>query len=134
MIGDPDLAKVDLDPGEFLLFLHRRLRDLFVTDRASLHCRLGALDWEPDPDARYRINEPYCSDKIGNTRWASYTAFEIRLLTERRALKRTVILIDAETDLPAIEQTIADNSRRREKTKLLTASACLRLLAPAARS
>ena len=41
---------------------------------------------------------------------------------------------DEETDLPAIEQTIADNSRRREKTKLLTASACLRLLAPAARS
>jgi hypothetical protein len=36
------------------------------------------------------------------------TAFEIRLLAERDALKRTVILIDAETDLPAIEQTIAD--------------------------
>jgi len=35
------------------------------------------------------------------------TAFEIRLLAERDALKRTVILIDAETDLPAIEQTIA---------------------------
>ena len=35
-------------------------------------------------------------------------AFEIRLLAERKALKRTVILIDIETDLPAIEQTIVD--------------------------
>ena len=30
------------------------------------------------------------------------------MLAERDALKRTVILIDAETDLLAIEQTIAD--------------------------
>ena len=128
MIGGPDLAKINLDPAELLLFLRRRLRDIFVTDQVSLQRRLEALDWEPDPDARYRINESYCSDKMwqhtvgellrfsdavlldlrGFTAARRGTAFEIRLLAERDALRRTVILIDAETDLPAIEQTIAD--------------------------
>jgi len=128
MIGGPDLAKVNLDPDELLLFLRRRLRDMFITDQASLQRRIDALDWQSDPDARYRINESYCSDKMwqvtvrelldlsdavlldlrGFTPARRGTAFEIRLLAERGALSHTVILIDAETDVAAIEQTIAD--------------------------
>jgi|GEM_PF-4032605 len=45
MIGGPDLAKINLDSDELLLFPRRRLRDIFVTDQASLQRRLGAPDW-----------------------------------------------------------------------------------------
>jgi hypothetical protein len=128
MIGGPDLAKTNLEPNELLLFLRRRLRQIFVTDQTSLQRRLAALDWEPDPDVRYRINESYCSDNMwqeavgellrlsdavlldlrGFTAARRGTAFEIRLLAERDALKRSVVLIDGQTDLRAIEQSIAD--------------------------
>jgi hypothetical protein len=128
MIGGPDLAKTNLEPNELLLFLRRRLRQIFVTNQTSLQRRLAALDWEPDPDVRYRINESYCSDNMwqeavgellrlsdavlldlrGFTAARRGTAFEIRLLAERDALKRSVVLIDGHTDLQAIEQSIAD--------------------------
>jgi hypothetical protein len=106
MIGGPDLAKTNLDLDELLLFLRRRLYRLFVTDQPSLQRRLAALDWEPDPDVRYRINESFCSDNMwqetvrelldvshavlldlrGFTAARRGTAFEIRLLAERDAL------------------------------------------------
>jgi hypothetical protein len=110
-----------------LLFLRRRLRQIFVIDRPSLQRRLAELDWAPDPDARYRINESFCTDSMwqetvgelldvsdailldlrGFTAARRGTAFEIRLLAERDALGRSVILIDAQTDSSAIEQSIA---------------------------
>jgi hypothetical protein len=93
-----------------------------------LQRRLAELDVVPDPDARYRINESYCSDSVwqeavgellrvsnailldlrGFTAARRGTAFEVRLLAERDALKRSVILIDRETEMSAIQETIAD--------------------------
>jgi hypothetical protein len=128
MIGGPDLAKTNLEPNELLLFLRRRLRQIFVIDQPSLQRRLADLDLTPDPDARYRINESFCSDSVwqeavgellhvsdailldlrGFTAERRGTGFEVRLLAERDALKRSVILIDRETDMSAIAQTIAD--------------------------
>jgi hypothetical protein len=127
MIGGPDLAKTNLEPNELLLFLRRRLRQIFVIDRPSLQRRLAELDWEADPDARYRINESFCTDSMwqetvgellhvsdailldlrGFTAARRGTAFEIRLLAERDALRRSVILIDAQTDISAIEKSLA---------------------------
>ena len=81
MIGDPDLAKVNLDQGEFLLFLHQHLAicDRSGISRLSPWCaRLGARSGRA-----IASTNPIAQDRIGNTRWASYTAFEIRLLTER---------------------------------------------------
>ena len=128
MIGGPDLAKTNLEPDELLLFLRRGLRQIFVTDRSSLYRRLADLDVTPDPDGRYRINESFCSDSVwqeavggllqvsdailldlrGFTASRRGTAFELRLLAAVDALKCSVILIDNETDLSAVAQTIAD--------------------------
>jgi len=111
-----------------LLFLRRGLRQIFVTDRVSLRRRLADLDVTPDPDGRYRINESFCSasvwqEAVGELLQVSDailldlrsftasrrgTAFELRLLASYDALKRSVVLIDKETDLSAIVQTIAD--------------------------
>ena len=126
MIGGPDLAKTNLEPNELLLFLRRGLRQIFVTDRPSLQRRLTELDVAPDPDGRYRINESFCSDNVwretvgellgisdailldlrGFTAARRGTAFELRLLAERDALKRSVVLIDRDTDMSVIEKTI----------------------------
>ena len=127
MIGGPDLAKTTLEPNELLLFLRRGLRQILVTDRPSLERRLTELDLAPDPDARYRINESFCSDNAwqdavrglldvsdavlldlrGFTAARRGTAFEVRLLAERNALKKTVFITDNETDMEAIEQSMA---------------------------
>jgi len=127
MISGPDVAKANLDPHELFLFLRRRLVALFVTNRATLMRRMTAVDEKPDPDGRYRINEFFCFDGVwqeavdrlvgmcqavlldlrGFKETRRGTAFEIALLARRDALKRTVVLVDAETDLQAIDRTVA---------------------------
>jgi hypothetical protein len=128
MIGGPDLAKTNLEPNELLLFLRRALRQIFVTYRPSLARRVAELDLTPDPDARYRINESFCSDNAwqetvrelldvsdavlldlrGFTAARRGTTFEVQLHAERDALKRSVFLIDSATDMSAIAKAIAD--------------------------
>jgi len=129
-VSGPDLATTNLEPHELLLFLRRRLGEIFVTDPLSLERRLGEIDEEPDPDARYRINEFFCFDNIwreavgallrrsdailldlrGFTAARRGTAFEIKLLAERDALRQSVILTDDQTDMAAVERAIAEIS------------------------
>jgi len=127
MISGPDLAKANLDPDELFLFLRRRLVGLFVTDRATLTNRMTTIDEKPDPDGRYRVNEFFCFDGVwqeaverlvgicqavlldlrGFKKTRRGTAFEIALLARRKVLQRTVVLVDQETDLQAVEATVA---------------------------
>lgn len=121
MIGGPDLAKSNLDLHELFFFLSRRLRELFVTDRRSLTVHLAAIDEHADPDERYRINEYFCSDDMWQEAVEQLvghcdavlldlrdfsaerrgTTFEIELLARRGALRRTVFMINGQTDMKA---------------------------------
>jgi hypothetical protein len=60
LIAGSDVALRTIDPQDFYSFLSGRLSRAFVKDEADLAARLAALDREPDPDGRYRINQFFC--------------------------------------------------------------------------
>jgi hypothetical protein len=128
LIAAPDLASRTVEPASFMAFLRGRLSNLFITDRNRLQARFAALDHDPDPDARYRINPLFC----GNDMWkeavirlmaeSSLTAmdlrgfgperqgcvYELQTLLDVVPLSRLVFVIDSTTNLPALEAILAD--------------------------
>jgi hypothetical protein len=60
LIAGRDVALRTIDPQDFYSFLSGRLSRAFVKDEADLAARLDALDRDPDPDGRYRINQFFC--------------------------------------------------------------------------
>jgi len=60
LIAGRDVALRTIDPQDFYSFLSGRLSRAFVKDDADLTARLNALDGDPDPDGRYRINQFFC--------------------------------------------------------------------------
>lgn len=127
LVGGPDLAKFYLDPHELLLFLRRRLRELFLLDLASLRRRLGGLESLPDADGRFRTEEFFCSDLTWRHAASALidrsdfilldlrgfhaerrgTAFEVTLLARKNALERSVVLTDETTDMAAVQAALA---------------------------
>jgi hypothetical protein len=109
--------------------IERRLRrdvaidHLFVTSRTDLDARLAALDVEPDPDGRYRVNEFCCHDDTwqaavvepmqradavvmdlrGVTRTRHGCEFELKQLAERMPPRRLVLVADASTESFVLE-------------------------------
>jgi hypothetical protein len=61
LIGAPDLATQTIEPYRFLDFLAGRMRRHFIWSDGDLAERLDALDIAPDRDARFRVNEFFCS-------------------------------------------------------------------------
>jgi hypothetical protein len=120
------VAERTIDPAKAANFLRGRLRDIFVPSLHVLHKRVAAMDETPDPDGRYRVNEFFCFDDIWKeavqmlldssdaivldlsefTAERRGTAYELGLLTERRALPRTVFLVSALTDLDAVRAAL----------------------------
>ena len=68
LIAAPDLASRTVEPSTFLEFIRGRLRHLFIRTPDDLRQRLAAIDHRPDPDARFRINQLFCSDDSGRLR------------------------------------------------------------------
>ena len=64
LIAAPNLASRTVEPATFLEFVRGRLGRLFVRTPAVLEERLAALDRGPDPDARFRVNQLFCSDAM----------------------------------------------------------------------
>jgi hypothetical protein len=62
MIAAPDVAARTIDPGDFLHFASGRIAHTFVKSQEDLAVRFAAIDMDPDPDGRYRINEFCCRD------------------------------------------------------------------------
>jgi hypothetical protein len=60
LIGGTDLATTTLEPHEFLDFLSGRLARNFIHGPDDLERRVAALDLQPDPDGRFRVNELFC--------------------------------------------------------------------------
>jgi hypothetical protein len=123
MIAAPDVAARTIDPGDYLRWLTGRVDELFVTSRANLGAKLGALDMAPDPDGRYRVNEFCCRDNTwqatvvelmqradavvmdvrGVTRERRGCEFELQQLAQRLPPRRLVLVADAATDRGVLE-------------------------------
>lgn len=123
MIAAPDVVARTIDAGDYLRWLTGRIDELFVTSRAELDAKLGALDTAPDPDGRYRVNEFCCRDNTwqatvvelmqradvvlmdvrGVTRERRGCEFELQQLAHRLPPQRLVLVVDAATDRTVLD-------------------------------
>ena len=130
MIAAPDLAASTIGPGEFVDFVSGRLRRHFVIEPAELAPRLARLDAGPDLAGRYRVDEMFC----GNDTWQSAVQalmqgsdlvvmdlrgfnaqrlgcrYELGALLDMVPAGRIVLVIDASTDRPLLEQTLQERA------------------------
>ena len=128
LIGAPDAAYNTIEPHEFFDFMSGRLSRAFVKDAQDLAGRLAESANAPDPDGLYRVEDFFCHDdtwRMTVTRLAREASavlmdlrgfssanrgciFEIEELVAAVPLERIVLLVDRSTDLPFLEQVLAD--------------------------
>jgi hypothetical protein len=126
LIAGPDLVTAVVEPHEFLGFVSGQLSRQFVQDEPDLERRLAALDRQPDPDGRFRVNEFFChadtwqitmrrlakeSDAVlmdlRSFSHAHYGClYELEQLLDIVDLERVVFLVDETTDRPFLEETL----------------------------
>jgi hypothetical protein len=127
MIAAPDVVARTVDPGDFLRFASGELGASFVNTQQDLSRRLATLDRQPDPDARYRVNEFCCRD---NTWQATVVQlieradavvmdlrgfnaqrlgceFELGELATRLRGEQVVLVVDASTDRALLDARFA---------------------------
>ena len=117
-IGGPDLARLNINPYEFALFLGRRMRELFLPGEVTKERLLSGLDLAPDREGRFRIAEVFCFDSAWRSTVQALietsdailldlrgfgpqragTGFELAQIASRGRLDRTVIVGDSSTD------------------------------------
>jgi hypothetical protein len=128
LIAGVDLAMRTADPGDVLALLDGRLADLYVRTSKEVGERLERLDLQPDPDGRFRINEVYChnhtwrlmlealldsTDRVlmDLRSFSAHNAgcrFELEQLVRRLPTDDLVLVCDRTTDLPLLQQILAD--------------------------
>lgn len=126
LIAAPDLASRTVEPSTFLEFVRGRLKRLFIRSPDDLKQRIASLDDKPDPDARFRINQLFCSDDMWKAAvtelmgTASLVAmdlrgfspdrrgcvYELETLLDTVPLDRLVFLIDWSTDRKGLEAVL----------------------------
>ena len=126
MIAGPDLTKSSIDPYELYLFLSRNIKSLFIRNDQQARNHLEDVDNDADPDGRYRINEFFCLDNTwefvarglikqsdaivldlrGFEITRVGTAKEIDFLAHSNAFSRTLVLVDSESEIDNLIQTI----------------------------
>jgi hypothetical protein len=127
LIGGADLAVSTLEPNEVLDFLRGRAGRYFVHTQSDVDARIGAFDYQRDPDGCFRVNEIYCVDAVwqyavkhllngtdcvlmdlrGFNRHRAGCVFEIQRLALSIAPCRVVFLVDKVTDRGFVEETWA---------------------------
>jgi hypothetical protein len=126
LIAAPDLASRTVEPSTFLEFVRGRLARLFIKTPDDLRERVATIDDLPDPDARFRINQLFCSDDMWKAAVthlmgeASLVAmdlrgfgphrrgcvYEIETLLDTVPLDRLVFLLDWSTDRKGLEAVL----------------------------
>ena len=126
LIASTDLATTIVKPHEFLGFLSGKLARLFINGRAELDRRMADMDMNPDFDGRFRINDFFCRDDTwklvlsklvresdvimmdlrGFSSERKGCIFELNELVNVVPVQRVVLVVDEETKLPFLEQTI----------------------------
>lgn len=127
LIAGVDLAMRTADPGDMLALLDGRLAEAYVRTPQEVSERLARLDFRPDPDGRFRINEVYCHDHTwrvtlealldGTDRvlmdLRSFSAqnsgcrFELEQIVRRVPTDNIVLVCDETTDLPLLQEILA---------------------------
>jgi hypothetical protein len=117
-IGGPDLARLNINPYEFALFLGMRTHQLFLPGEVTKEHLLSGLDLAPDREGRFRIAEVFCFDSAWRSTVQALietsdailldlrgfgpqragTGFELAQLVSLGRLDRTVVVGDATTD------------------------------------
>lgn len=118
LIAGTDLVGQTTDAADLFDFLDGRLAKRFVHDAVDVPARLAALDWLPDAEGRWRVNECYCHDDAWQVALAAlvqradlvlmdlrgfqaYNAgcrFELGVLAHAAHIQRAVVLGDEGTD------------------------------------
>jgi hypothetical protein len=112
---------------QFLDYIRRRLKSYFIHSTEDLERRIQNLDMRADPDGRFRINMFFCFDDTwkmtvvrliresdavlmdlrGFTQANRGCAEELRAIFAEATADRALLVIDASTDLPQLESTLA---------------------------
>ncbi|HTR54795.1 MAG TPA: hypothetical protein VMJ10_29100, partial [Kofleriaceae bacterium] len=135
LIAGADLASRSVTPGLMLRFLSGTLDTQYVATDDDVAARIGALDADPDPDGRFRVNDVYCREDIWRAALVALLAasdrvlmdlrgfstqnqgcvFELEQLLLRLPTQAIVLVIDAQTDVRLLGATLAASwSRARE--------------------
>ena len=150
LIAAPDLASRTVEPSTFLEFVRGRLARLFIRSPDDLRQRIASIDDRPDPDARFRINQLFCSDDMWKAAvthlmgTASLVAmdlrgfgphrrgcvYELETLLDSVPLDRLVFLIDWSTDRKGLEAVLFAHWQRlaADSPNLVSVHPMLRLL------
>jgi hypothetical protein len=132
LITGPDLVTSVVEPHEFLDYLGGRLARRFIRDGADLDRRIAALDTEPDPDGRFRVNDLFCHadtwqmsvqrlaarssvvamDLRGFSESNQGCVYELGHLIDRVPLDRVLFLVDETTDQRFLDDTLEDLWRK----------------------
>jgi hypothetical protein len=127
LIAGTDLVSHTLDPDDLFTFLNGDLADRFIAHPDQIDQRLRALDWLPDPDGRYRVNECYCFDTTWQAALAALVRcadvvlmdlrgfqarnmgcrHELGVLVAADHLQRVVLLVDEGTDRAVVSADTA---------------------------
>lgn len=133
LIAGTDLLSRTLDPDDLFTFLDGRLATRFIGSDAQLAERLRGMDFAPDPDGRYRVNECYCFDSTWKAALAALVQqsdvvlmdlrgfhegkdgcrHELRALAGAPHLQRVVLLHDESTKRAVAESDIAASAAGR---------------------
>src|ERR1043166_1064563 len=150
LIAAPDLASRTVEPATFLDFIRGRLVRLFVRTPDNLRERLDAIDRKPDPGARFRVNQLFCSDDMwkeavialmgaatlvvmdlrGFSMRRAGCVFEVQTLLDTVPLSRRDFLFDRSTDRSALDTILAERWRELDSASpnLAAAAPSVRLL------
>src|SRR5262245_14478166 len=128
LIAGVDLAMRTVDPGDVLAFLNGRLSEQYIVTVQDVPGRLARLELQPDPAARFRINEVYCHDDTwrpalellldttdtvlmdlrGFSPHSAGCIFELEQLVHRLASDDIVLVCDKTTDLALLRRVLGE--------------------------
>jgi hypothetical protein len=155
LIAGADLASQTLEPHELLSFLSGRLAQRFIRRPEDVEQQVAAMDREPDPDGRFRVNEFFCDadtwrlvlqslvresdvvlmDLRGFSRQHQGCSYELGQLVDLVPIERVVLLVNSALEAAFVQAELTAGPVRilnlddkpRKSTKLI-----LRLLCAAA--
>jgi hypothetical protein len=135
--GGPDLVDLNIDPYECSMFLTGKMHELFLPEAVSGEQLRKRLDFEPDREGRYRVNEMFnfntswrgnveqlilmsktiLLDLRGLTAEREGTSFEIGLLASHDLLSRLVVIGDKETDWSHVDEKLQSHGKNLSQVK-----------------
>jgi hypothetical protein len=148
LIAGPDLATTTVDTNEILAFSAGELDSLFLDNYEVLEESLAKRDRAPDPDGQFRVNEFFCRNPVWRAavqrlaREDDVVLMDLRSFSEQHEgchwelqqllsivpLHRVLLLVDASTDIPYLEQTLLTLWQHVPADSPNAQGACIRLL------